>query len=80
MGYVPLFMWPAWLYCLSLLLSPWLFGGTSTFRGLSVREHFYEFAMWLDDKDGVSAPMVRSSTRTPTPTLTLSLPYSYPQT
>ena len=59
---MPLFMWPAYLYCLSLLLSPWLFGGTSTFRGLSVREHFYEFAMWLDDKDGVSAPMVRFST------------------
>ena len=37
-GYVSLFMWPAWLYCLSLLLSPWLFGGTSTFRGLSVRD------------------------------------------
>ena len=61
-GYVSLFMWPAWLYCLSLLLSPWLFGGTSTFRGLSVREHFYEFAMWLDDRDGVTAPMVRFST------------------
>ena len=27
-----------------------------------MREHFYEFAMWLDDKDGVSAPMVRFST------------------
>ena len=96
MGYVSLFMWPAWLYCLSLLLSPWLFGGTSTFRGLSVRdpnpnpspsptpnpdlnpnpktnpnpypnevrEHFYEFAMWLDDRDGVTAPMVRFSTWT----------------
>lgn len=60
-GYLLLFMWPAWLYCLSLLFSPWLFDPRS-FRGLSVREHFYEFAMWLDDKDGVTATMARFST------------------
>ena len=27
-----------------------------------MREHFYEFAMWLDDRDGVAAPMVRFTT------------------